>query len=103
MTQLATLKKRRDEFVNILAKRETLQRATREEIDAIDAQIAQEIASSRQSIQTKIDEGRKQIHALIEECQALSADIGVDFSLQDIGYMTEVEAGDSHWISSSCY
>ncbi len=50
----------------------------------------------------KLAENKAKIEELIDECEYLSHQLGIDFSLEDFGYMTEDEALDAGWSSSSC-
>jgi len=50
----------------------------------------------------KIAENVAKIEELIDECEKLSAEMEIPFSLQDMGYMTTDEMYDQGWSDSNC-
>src|SRR5271168_86877 len=88
---LSALQERKNELNKVLEAAVAKQNVTVVAIRNIDQEIDQLSRASKQTAAVKIKETTDNIAALIVECEKLADSVGLNFSLQDLGYMTRDE------------
>ena|SRR5271167_3780584 len=100
--EILALQNRRREVESVNNAAIMRQHAAAEELRQIDLKIQEVSNSSKATAKTKMAETVAKIASLISECEDLATEAGIDFSLENLGYMTEDEALNNGWSSSSC-
>jgi len=99
---LRALQNRARELNGIIQAESLRRSAAQEELRQIDIHIRELDRVSKQTAKASMQEKVEKIKTIIKECQAIATEANIEFSLSDIGYMTEDEMLDNGWQSSSC-
>ena len=102
VADVTALQKRKEELEAVINGEIARRRTAETELFTINEKIQQLGEFSKATAKTKMAETVAKIASLIGECEDLATEAGIEFSLENLGYMTEDEALNNGWSSSNC-